>query len=447
MTFKSSSCSKENYREPLICRKKEFKSAVLKVVDSSLNSNSLSANSISDPALEDGCHLNKRRKMDEEYNSLLTSGHKRESTRRSFTPSGHNSSLAQHLDAESLVVSSTVVVSKFGANTIGCTRDYKEQAEASVGSFLRNTRSHSDVNDAQPPSTSDMQDYINSKRKDALECSSQDANSAKPVTELTPRDLCIAILKRDIFPTKEAELSRMSTTIAPEDKESVTLFECARCRSMEDPSNMLICDRCEEAFHFSCCYPRTKKIPEEEWYCQVCSRKKPKRQRGKLPSPNDGLPKGVQRPRRGLGPIGDMFMDSESYETEVRIGRDFQAEVLEWLGPISSSEDQFVEPSELDPSEITAVDCLEMYKDKKTSFGNWIQCRDVLDTGVVCGKWRRAPLFVVQSSDWDCSCSVIWDPIHADCAVPQELETNEVLKQLKYINKLKKRLGDSNQKL
>ena len=102
---------------------------------------------------------------------------------------------------------------------------------------------------------------------------------------------------------------------------------------------------------------------------------------------------------------------------------------------------------------------LQCLQDKKTSIGNWIQCREVLDTGVACGKWRRytlhskwllflysydcayttmlthnvtyvyafftawtfgrAPLFVVQSSNWDCSCSVIWDPIHADCAVPQ----------------------------
>lgn len=32
---------------------------------------------------------------------------------------------------------------------------------------------------------------------------------------------------------------------------------------------------------------------------------------------------------------------------------------------------------------------------------------------------HRAPLFEVQTDDWDCSCAVVWDPIHADCAVPQ----------------------------
>lgn len=31
----------------------------------------------------------------------------------------------------------------------------------------------------------------------------------------------------------------------------------------------------------------------------------------------------------------------------------------------------------------------------------------------------RAPLFVVQTDEWDCSCALPWDPFHADCAVPQ----------------------------
>jgi hypothetical protein len=31
----------------------------------------------------------------------------------------------------------------------------------------------------------------------------------------------------------------------------------------------------------------------------------------------------------------------------------------------------------------------------------------------------RAPLNVVQSDDWDCFCCLLWDPAHADCAVPQ----------------------------
>ncbi|WVZ19023.1 hypothetical protein V8G54_006345 [Vigna mungo] len=39
----------------------------------------------------------------------------------------------------------------------------------------------------------------------------------------------------------------------------------------------------------------------------------------------------------------------------------------------------------------------------------------------------------VQTNAWECFCAIHWDPSHADCAVPQELETDQVLKQLKYV--------------
>jgi len=87
----------------------------------------------------------------------------------------------------------------------------------------------------------------------------------------------------------------------------------------------------------------------------------------------------------------------------------------------------------------------------QSSIGNWIQCRETLNPGdsdkqVVCGKWRRAPLYVVQTDDWDCFSCLLWDPAHADCAVPQELKTSDVLKQLKFVNTLKNQLVDQNQK-
>jgi len=408
MALKSSRRSDEIYREPHLCRKKEFRSSVIKIVDSSLNSNLLPADSVySIPASEDDFCLNKRRKMDEEYDPLLANGNMREGTARNFTTTGYISSPEHSADGKSCMVSSNV--------------------EIPAGS-------HSNGNNGQASSASSMPPYIGQRIKDAWECSLPDTNAAKPLTELTSaRDLCIFILKSEIFPTKCSELSRTSSTIDHDDNQSSPLFECMRCGSLEDPSKMLICDCCEEAFHLSCCKPRVKKIPEEAWYCLVCKRKKPKRHHGKLTSPRRELPKDIQRPRRGLGPIQDMLVDAESYESEARIGSKFQADVPEWSGPISSNEDHFAEPTELDPNETTMLGCLQ---DKKTNIGNWIQCREVLDTGVACGKWRRAPLFVVQSSNWDCSCSVIWDPIHADCAVPQELETDEVLEQLKYINKV-----------
>uniref|UniRef100_A0A453T1S6 CW-type domain-containing protein n=1 Tax=Aegilops tauschii subsp. strangulata TaxID=200361 RepID=A0A453T1S6_AEGTS len=99
-----------------------------------------------------------------------------------------------------------------------------------------------------------------------------------------------------------------------------------------------------------------------------------------------------------------------------------------------SSDDYFVEPAELDATEMPNLSLSLRREDKKTSIGNWIQCQEVLDTGAICGKWRRAPLFVVQSSDWDCSCSVLWDPIRADCAVPQLFNLLDVLSMCKYIS-------------
>ncbi|KAE8125913.1 hypothetical protein FH972_020674 [Carpinus fangiana] len=61
------------------------------------------------------------------------------------------------------------------------------------------------------------------------------------------------------------------------------------------------------------------------------------------------------------------------------------------------------------------------------SASNWLQCREVLydDSrecvkGTICGKWRRAPFAEVQTDAWDCSCAVLWDPAHADRAVPQD---------------------------
>ncbi|THU63011.1 hypothetical protein C4D60_Mb01t11210 [Musa balbisiana] len=113
-----------------------------------------------------------------------------------------------------------------------------------------------------------------------------------------------------------------------------------------------------------------------------------------------------------------------------------------------SEDDYFDEPSEIDSAHSVNLNGWNDGKPQKpSSIGNWVQCREVLysdgsDEGIVCGKWRRAPLFVVQSEDWDCSCSVLWDPFHADCAVPQELETDEVLKHLKFTKWLRSRLMD-----
>lgn len=310
MALKSSKCSDESYIEPVLCWKKEFRSSVIKIVDSSLNSSLMPADSIcSIPTSDDGFYLNKRRKMDEEYDHLLTNGNMRDGSTTNFTTTGYISSPDHIKDGQSFMVNSS--------------------AEFSAGS-------RSTVNTGQPSSSSSAPSSISQSIKDASECSLPDTNTAKPVTELTSaRDLCISILKRKICPAEDSELSRTSSTMDSDDNLNSPLFECVKCGLMEDPSKMLICDCCDGAFHLLCCNPRVKKIPEEEWYCLACKRKKPKRQRGKLTNPKFKSSKDIQRPRRGLGPIRDMLVDSESYESEVRIGSKFQAEVPEWSGPIS----------------------------------------------------------------------------------------------------------------
>ncbi|CAK7345729.1 unnamed protein product [Dovyalis caffra] len=138
--------------------------------------------------------------------------------------------------------------------------------------------------------------------------------------------------------------------------------------------------------------------------------------------------------------------------------------------------DTIDKPVVLDPSYFVSLHELKSNKPTKLgSIGNWLQCRQVIDDAAegdnvtICGKWRRrafprnfvnvmenltmkpectlAPLFEVQTNDWECFCCVFWDPIHADCAAPQELETDEVMKQLKYIQMLRPRLAAKRRKL
>jgi hypothetical protein len=103
---------------------------------------------------------------------------------------------------------------------------------------------------------------------------------------------------------------------------------------MKDPFKMLIYDCCEGIFHLSSCNQLAKKIPEEKLCYQVCSRKKPKRWHKTLCHKYE-IPKPIQRLCRGLGAIQDMLVDAEPYQTEVRIGTDFEANVPKWSsGPI-----------------------------------------------------------------------------------------------------------------
>ncbi|KAK4396703.1 hypothetical protein Sango_1506900 [Sesamum angolense] len=155
-----------------------------------------------------------------------------------------------------------------------------------------------------------------------------------------------------------------------------------------------------------------------------------------------------------LGSIEFMFTDTEPYMSNVRIGDEFQADVPDWSSPTYKERDPYVDWLEMDSSNNGSMQEQNYTKPLKlSSIGNWLQCQGLIEgigeggEGTICGKWRRAPLFEVQTDNWECFCCVLWDPSHADCAVPQELDTEEVMRQLKYIEMLRPQLAAKRRKL
>ncbi|KAI3906130.1 hypothetical protein MKW92_021331 [Papaver armeniacum] len=288
---------------------------------------------------------------------------------------------------------------------------------------------------------------MKSDLEDAGECSSSDILTTNQLGAHSTEKGLIYILLRDVL--HQQVCSRRKSTsndvVGSSSAAKYKLQSCKICDGLENSLSMLICDNCEEAFHITCCNPKVRKIPVDEWYCQPCSRKQRR-------LPRKSLNARASR-RKSAAPkdhIASMLSDTEPYTTGVRIGKDFQADVPDWSGPISSDVD-FVGKA-MDPTECDTLCELNAKKlPAPSSAGNWLQCQEVLventEVEIICGKWRRAPLFEVQTDDWDCSCALRWDPIHADCAVPQELPTDQVLKQLKFIEMLKPKLAAKKQKL
>uniref|UniRef100_A0A7C9AU44 Histone acetyltransferase n=1 Tax=Opuntia streptacantha TaxID=393608 RepID=A0A7C9AU44_OPUST len=295
---------------------------------------------------------------------------------------------------------------------------------------------------------------------DTDECSS----SGMLVTEITgddlllsTKDLCVSILRSNgLLADFGIDRPGLSEENPPSCSGSSSSLSCNVCHLPGLAKDLLICDECEEAFHVPCCNGNVRGLPIDEWYCQSCFKKKHKLiketmvrkssiiRSEKCPVASEG----------DLSPIEFMLRDDEPYTTGVRVGKGFQAIVPEWSGPTVEDLDDVPQPMELDPSGHGYMHGLISSKLSSSNYiGNWLQCREVIVgmgedvDGTICGKWRRAPLFEVQTDNWDCFSSIFWDPSHADCAVPQELETEEVLKQLKYIEMLRPRLAAKRRKL
>ncbi|KAL6965464.1 hypothetical protein U1Q18_036516 [Sarracenia purpurea var. burkii] len=320
------------------------------------------------------------------------------------------------------------------------------------------------INDSYSSSKSNVElgsASLRTEVDDTGECSSSSALVVEGLQDdQSETALCISILRSQgllerVWPIRihtSAEGSGISS-------ESSYIRTCKACDHPENTLKMLICDKCEEAFHVSCCNTLIKKIPVDEWFCHSCLKKKRKILTESITSKALNISSEVSRCRNAtsegeLGPIASMLIDIEPYKPGVRIGRDFQAEVPDWSGPFVDEVDALGEPSEINTSDCVRLQgCNSNKPSRLSSIGNWLQCREVIEgigegvNGTICGKWRRAPLFEVQTDDWECFRAVLWDPAHADCAVPQELDTDQVLKHLKYIEMLRPGLAAKRRKL
>ncbi|GFS43778.1 RING/FYVE/PHD zinc finger superfamily protein [Actinidia rufa] len=268
---------------------------------------------------------------------------------------------------------------------------------------------------------------------DTGECSSSGALLVESLLDdPSEKDICISILRSQgllegIFPNRIHSSANGPGT----NSDNSCIWTCKVCDHTETTLKMLICDQCEEAFHLSCCNPRMKKITVDEWFCHSCLKKKHKIPKENSTSKARDTSSEENRCRNAtcegeLGPIASMLIDTEPYYNGVRIGQDFQAEVPDWRGPTFDEVDSIGELLEIGPSESVSLHGRNSNKPSRlSSIGNWLQCREVIEgvgegvDGTICGKWRRAPLFEVQTDDWECFCAVIWDPARADCSVPQ----------------------------
>lgn len=198
------------------------------------------------------------------------------------------------------------------------------------------------VNDSCSSSKSNVEHVLSSLKAEmdeTGECSSSSATVREDVQEhLSEKDFCISILRSHGL----IGAVQKSRTYASDENEITSYGDkccrsCKICGHSETAVGMLICDHCEEAFHLSCCNPRVKQTPIDEWFCHSCLKKRCKILKEtvnrKLPHVTSG---GKNVSHRGQSnPILLMLRDAEPHMTGVRVGKGFQAEVPDWSGPIN----------------------------------------------------------------------------------------------------------------
>ncbi|KAG6735792.1 hypothetical protein POTOM_061540 [Populus tomentosa] len=131
------------------------------------------------------------------------------------------------------------------------------------------------------------------------------------------------------------------------------------------------------SFHVSCCNPRVKRIPVDEWLVSFLLEEETDNSQG------DNF-------QKILNIIGDMGRGG------VRVGKGFQVDIPDWSVPIINDVDIIGKPLVLEPSYFVSLLELKSNKSSKLgSIGNWLQCKQVIDDAAeggnvtICGKWRR----------------------------------------------------------
>lgn len=212
-------------------------------------------------------------------------------------------------------------------------------AEVSIGDLHKYaSECYSSVNDrySLKPNVGHGSTSMKTAAEVAGECSSFDVFVVEPLGKFTSvKDLCIYVLKSHGLLGGVWTSTGCASLEVLCDNDTKFSQSCKICGLLENPVKMLICDCCEEAFHLSCFKPKVKKLPVNEWYCQPCFKKKPKTLQKNSTGKSVDIIKRRKRISPGdLNPIILMLKDVQPYISHVRIGKDFQAEVPDWSGPI-----------------------------------------------------------------------------------------------------------------
>ncbi|PRQ15820.1 putative chromatin regulator PHD family [Rosa chinensis] len=149
--------------------------------------------------------------------------------------------------------------------------------------------------------------------------------------EARKQDLCISVLKT--YKLQKISLHKSCAAAAVQVSGiDDSIQSCKLCGKSENVLNLLLCDRCEEAFHVSCCKPRVV-LPIDEWFCHSCAKMSEINSFSKSRTISQGIGPCQFEFGPVLGPIAAMIKYPDPFISKVRIGEAYQAQVPDWAPP------------------------------------------------------------------------------------------------------------------